>query len=166
VLAATGHDATSQVIYVAYRITCHQLPQRSWFLGGRAASYDWATVRQQLDLPADGEMLAYHHPIHDPELGYQVAFCQRDTATYLALWLAAAAYGLARRRRRIRPLSWKLYFLALVPLAVDGGLQLVGLHESTPLLRTLTGGLFGAATALLVLPLLDEGMQEVERGSV
>lgn len=167
-LAATGHDRASSAIYVAYRITCHQLPQRSWFIGGTAPAYDWATIRAIVGAPENGELLLYHRPIRDPVLGYQVAFCQRDSATYLTLFLTAVAYGLVRRRHAVKALSLRLYALALVPIGVDGLLQLVGVHESTPLSRTLTGALFGVATGLLVLPQLDEGMREVsdEPGSL
>lgn len=164
VLAATGHDGASSAIYLAYRVTCHQLPHRSWFIGGRSAAHDWETVRQHLDLPPEAEAKAFHRPIRDPELGYQVAFCQRDTATWLALWGVSVGYALVRGKRRVPALPIKLYLLALVPLGVDGVLQMFGLYESTPLVRTITGAVFGAATALLVLPLLDEGMRDIAAG--
>jgi len=159
VLAAGGHDQLSSAIYLSYRITCHQLPHRSWFVGGRAANYDWPTVRAYMGLGASEEARAFHRPIRDPELGYQMAFCQRDTATFLSLFLTAVLYGVARRRRRIRPLRLRYYALAIVPLAVDGLVQLVGLRESTPFARTVTGSLFGVATALFILPQLDLGLR-------
>jgi len=161
ILAMHGHGRAADVIYFAYRITCHQLPQRSWFLGGRAAAYDWSTIHTYLGLDETALLQAYHHPVRDPVLGYQTAFCQRDVAIFGTFFLALIAFGVARHRVALRPIPFKVYLLALVPIGIDGATQLVGLRESTPLLRTVTGAIFGLATALLVMPQLNEGFQEM-----
>jgi uncharacterized membrane protein len=57
-------------------------------------------------------------------LGEQVAFCQRDVAIYGALFLGGLIYGLVRHRLKPPALRWYAFFL--VPIAVDGGMQLVG----------------------------------------
>lgn len=167
VLAMAGQDRPAGAIYFLYRATCHQLPQRSWFIGGQAAAYDWATVRAHLGLAETDLLHAFHHPVHDSVLGYQVAFCQRDVATFGGLFVAIAVFGVVRQRRRVPALPFRLYLLALVPLALDGVTQLLGLRESTPLMRTLTGALFGIATALLVLPQIESAFADaiVSRGS-
>jgi uncharacterized membrane protein len=161
VLAMTGHGRAAGWIYFVYRAACHQLPHRSWFIGGSAATHNWATVRAYLGLGQHELLGAFHHPIDDPVLGYQLALCERDMATFGALWLAMLGFAFARRRWSVPALPIRLYGLSLVPIAVDGLTQLVGLRESTPLLRTITGGLFGLATAWLVLPQLDAGFREV-----
>jgi uncharacterized membrane protein len=162
-LSLAGRDRAASAIYVAYRVTCHQLPHRSWFIAGRDTHYDWDTVSAYMGFSADDrEIQAFHKPIRDPELGYQVAYCQRDTATWMTLWAAAVAYAAVRHRRRIKALPIWAYLLALVPLAVDGGIQMLGIHESTPLNRTVTGALFGGATAWLILPMLDSGMRDIQ----
>jgi len=56
-------------------------------------------------------------------LGEQVAFCQRDIAIYGALFLGGVTYGLARHRLKPLPLRWYAFFL--IPIAVDGGMQMV-----------------------------------------
>jgi uncharacterized membrane protein len=160
VLAATGHDRASEAIYLAYRVTCHQLPHRSWFIGGRAPAYDWETIRTYLGLPEGAEAATFHRPIRDPVLGYQMAFCQRDLAIHAALVLTAIGYAVARRRGVVRSLRLRYFLIALLPIAIDGGLQLFGIRESTPLSRTVTGALFGVATGLLLLPELDAGARE------
>jgi uncharacterized membrane protein len=162
-LAMTGHDRLAGGIYFAYRLACHQFPHRSWFIGGPAWSYDWETVRTHLGLGESDLLHAYHHPIHDAVMGYQMAICERDMATFGALLGTIAAYGIVRRRRRVPGLPFRLYLLALVPLALDGLTQLVGLRESTPLVRTLTGALFGVATGLLVLGPIDAGFADMAR---
>ncbi|RLA92948.1 MAG: hypothetical protein DRG83_21710, partial [Deltaproteobacteria bacterium] len=62
-----------------------------------------------------------------------------------------------------RPLPWRAYLALIAPLALDGLAQLLGLHESSPLLRVVTGGLFGLATVWLAYPYLEMGMEEVRR---
>ena len=93
--------------------------------------------------------------------GYQMAYCQRDTAIYGAMLLGGLAY--ARQRYWTRGLPWWGYALLSLPIAIDGGAAVLGIRESTPLLRTLTGVLFGLASAWFVYPLMDRGLAEVLR---
>jgi uncharacterized membrane protein len=162
ILAMRGQDRAAGWIYAAYRLTCHQLPHHSWFLGGARWQYTWSEVQPATGLALDAASLAFHHPIRDSVLGYQLAFCQRDLAIWSALFFTSLLLLTLRKRRRISALRLRWYLLALVPMAVDGLSQLVGLRESTPLLRSITGAIFGAATAWLVVPLLEEGFQEME----
>jgi uncharacterized membrane protein len=160
VLAMTGHTMPSAVIYSTYRITCHQLPQRSWYIGGPQAAYSWDEVAAYTRQPEASPLLAFHNPLGNAALGYQVGFCQRDTAIYLSVFMTCLAYGAIRRRRAIGPMPFRLYLLFALPMAIDGFTQLVGLRESTPLLRTLTGGLFGMGSAWLVLSYIDASFRE------
>src|SRR5262245_5155908 len=91
--------------------------------------------------------------------GYQMAYCQRDTALYLAMLLGGLAY--ARRRFWTGGLPWWLFGLLTLPIAIDGGTALFGLRESTPLLRSATGALFGLATAWFVYPLMDRALAQL-----
>jgi len=91
--------------------------------------------------------------------GHQMAMCQRDMAIYASIFLAGVAYSLVRGR--VRPLPIWAFVLLITPMAVDGTLQLLGLLESTPLRRLITGGLFGLACVLLAFPYLEEGFQEI-----
>ena len=91
--------------------------------------------------------------------GNQMAFCQRDVAIYASMCAAGLVY--ARRRRRVRPLRWWLYGLALLPMAVDGGTQLIGWRESTWELRVMTGAVFGVATVWLAYPYVEQTIDEL-----
>lgn len=96
-------------------------------------------------------------------LGEQVALCQRDIGTYLGLVLGGVVFGASRGRVALR--SWKAFLvLAVLPMALDGGTQLVGLRESTPLLRLVTGMLLGAGIALFTYPRLARPMRELGAG--
>jgi uncharacterized membrane protein len=91
--------------------------------------------------------------------GNQMAYCQRDTALYLSMLVGGLLY--ARQRYWTPGLPWWAYALLTLPIAIDGGTALVGLRESTPLLRTLTGALFGLATAWFVYPLMDRALAQL-----
>jgi uncharacterized membrane protein len=86
--------------------------------------------------------------------GQKMAYCQRDTAIYGAMLLGGFAYA----RRRGPGLPFWAFALLLLPIALDGGAATLGLRESTPLLRTLTGTLFGLAAAWFVYPLMDRAL--------
>ena len=132
-LASVGAYWPSRVIYFVYRLTCHQLPERSFFL-----------------------------------FGHKMAICARCMAIYMSFWGMGLLYGVWKatpwgRRRRPRPLPIKWLAVLAAPMFIDGVAQLVGLHESTNLLRTITGTLVGAGTGLFAYPMLDEGFAQTQR---
>ncbi|MCL5962640.1 MAG: DUF2085 domain-containing protein, partial [Chloroflexi bacterium] len=99
-------------------------------------------------------LLCVQNPDHSYFIfGYQMAMDQRMTAifgSFFATGVIFAAIG-----RNVRPLSWRMYFLLILPIAVDGFTQLFGWRHSNWQLRTLTGGLFGMATVWLAIPQLQ-----------
>ena len=82
--------------------------------------------------------------------GHQMGVCQRDLALYGTTLLAGLAF--VPVRRRLRPLSWSLFMLFGLPMAVDGFTQLFGWRESTWELRTVTGALFAVGWVWLIYP--------------
>ena len=70
--------------------------------------------------------------------------CARCTAFWGAAGLASLAMALG-----FRPPGLPAGLLMLVPLIADGGLQYLGLYESTNLMRVATGLLAGAGVASL-----------------
>jgi len=110
--------------------------------------------------------------VGNEQMGYKMALCQRDISIYATMVAGGLVYGLLRRRGRIRPMPFWLFLLVGIgPIALDGFSQLfsqffVGtqldalarlfpLRESSPLLRSLTGALFGLSIVWLVYPRLD-----------
>ncbi|MBS3784652.1 MAG: DUF2085 domain-containing protein, partial [Anaerolineae bacterium] len=91
------------------------------------------------------------------------------------IFLFGLLYGLLRRRWNVRPLPWWGYILmGLVPMGLDGGYQFLSYalplvfpgislqpYETTPLMRLITGTLFGWATVWLAYPYLQESMEDV-----
>ena len=133
-------------------MTCHQLPQRSFFLGGPQATYSESEIESQTAIEPLNDYTGSAHA------GYKMAYCERDTAMYWAILATAVVFLIAGRRLPRLPL-W-LFALMIAPLAIDGATQLTGLRESTWQLRVITGVLFGIAVAWLLFPVVDEAMKK------
>lgn len=147
VLLASGYPDAANGIYAAYQYVCHQWAFRSYFLFGPELTYGPDVLAGLVGQDA------MYHTHGSPELGYTVAFCERDVAIYLAVLAAGLAYG--RFRDRTPSLGIVAYSLLILPMAVDGFTQLFGWRESTVELRTLTGALFGVASVWLIYPRVD-----------
>ncbi len=156
-----GWTGPANVIYFLYRFSCHQLPQRSFFLDGPKIAYSFPEIAAVTG--AQDRLDLFWHPLHDAALGlgYQVAFCERDTAMYGSILLAGLLFGLMGRRWR--PLPWWGLVLFSIPIAVDGLSQLPGWRESTPLLRVITGAIFGFGVVWFAYPRLQSAMRDIGR---
>ena len=146
-LLALGWGDLSDLIYRAYSHVCHQWAQRSFFILGPHLTY---TLSELSVLVGNGTPEAM---VGSNQIGYKIAFCERDLAIYSSI--LAAGLGIALLRPRIRPLSVASYAALLLPIAVDGFTQLFGWRESTPFLRIFTGTCFGAATVWFIYPRID-----------
>jgi len=153
ILMLTGHVWLGNVIHTAYKVACHQIPWRSFFIGGSQIVYTYEEL-----IALVGPALTERY-IGDATIGYKVALCQRDVATYGTILLAGLVFGLVRRR--LKPLPIWAFVLSLVPMAIDGITQLFGLRESTWQLRIITGVLFGLTSIWLAYPYLEEGMKDI-----
>ncbi len=88
--------------------------------------------------------------------GQKMAYCERDTAIYLAALAAGLVF--ARWRYQLPRLGFGTYLLLIAPMAVDGFTQLFGWRESTWELRVFTGTLFGAASVWLTYPYFQRAL--------
>lgn len=178
VFLKNGAVIPAKVIYTIYKPLCHQLAFRSWFIYGeqpfyprelaglnQILSYEDITNETVVDIRAAQKFTG------NEIVGYKVALCERDTAIYASMLLFALAFIISGRR--IKSLPWYFWlFIGLIPIAFDGGSQLpslannlpawIPLRESTPLLRTVTGTLFGFTTAWYLFPLIEESMAETK----
>jgi uncharacterized membrane protein len=121
-----------------------------------------------IDESNPASLLAARDFVGNEQVGYKVGFCQRDIAIYGAMLIFGLLF--AATGRRLRPLPWWAWVLVGIgPVALDGFSQLLSqipgfsfweYRESTPLLRTITGALFGFTTAWFGFPLLEESMAE------
>lgn len=187
VLMKSGADLPANVIYTVYSPLCHQFGFRSWYLFGSQAYYPRAVaeipgVRTFEEVSGitdqnDPLRLAARAYTGNQAVGYKVALCERDVAIYGGLLLFGLLFAMTGRR--IPALHWAFWILlGLVPVGLDGGSQLVSqinfhslaailpYRESTPLLRTLTGFLFGFCTAWFTYPNIEEGMRETRQSFI
>jgi uncharacterized membrane protein len=153
-LLSRGQTELANFIYDAYSFTCHEWPFRAYFLFGRQVTYSAD------ELQAAGLSSIYHFR-GSPELGYKVAFCARNVAIYGGALLGGLLFATTAGRRL--QLSFGSYLLLIAPMALDGFTQLPGWRESTWELRTMTGLLFGLASALLIYPRLASVLEEISQ---
>jgi len=187
VLMKAGARLPANVIYTIYKPLCHQFGFRSFFLFGEQAYYplEEAGVAGAKTFEQVTGLADLHNPVASSRfearqftgnetLGYKMALCERDMAIYGAIFLFGIVYALTGRR--IKPLHWILWILiGMGPIGLDGFSQLFSqmewswlasllpYRESTPLLRVLTGGLFGFATAWFAYPYVEESMMETRQ---
>jgi uncharacterized membrane protein len=150
-LAAVGFVDAANAIYDTYRAVCHQWAFRSFFLLGPQALHSHA------ELEAVG--LDPFHFLGSPELGWKMAFCERDLAIFSGVLLFGLLYAARWRHLGMRPANYLVFAVLCLPMAVDGLTQLLGLRESTWELRVATGSLFGVASAWLLYPRLQRALQ-------
>jgi len=161
VLMKIGWTRPARWIYAAYSVTCHQLAFRSWFLFGEQPAYPRAAAGMS-GLKTYGQVTGYDE---------EDLWTARDVAIWGAFWLFTLVFTLLYRfkGRRLRALPWYLWILiGWVPIGLDGFSQLLSqmpgsflpYRESTPLLRTLTGFIFGLTTAWFMVPMMQESMEE------
>ena len=147
-----GWTLPARAIYTVYGFVCHQLPYRSFFLFGDAAVHPLPELSGLLD-PSNPRAL-----LGTPELGFKLAFCQRDLAIYAAVLAGGLIFAVLRRRWR--PIPLRLFLVFAIPIAVDGFSQLPGWRESTWELRVVTGAIFGLAAVRFVYPYFERAMRQ------
>jgi len=178
VLMKAGLQTPANWIYKGYSLVCHQLAFRSFFLFGEQIVYPRADANLSGLLTFEAatglsesanaaDMFAARDFVGNATLGYKIALCQRDVMIYLSILTFGVLFALTRYR--IPALPWYLWLvIGIAPIALDGFSQLFSqpplnflpLRESTPQLRSLTGFLFGFATAWFGYPIVEESMRE------
>ena len=181
---AAGMDGAADALYTIYKPVCHQWSFRSWFLFGKQAYYphEAAEIPGVLSFESATGITEENDPSRmqareftgNETIGYKIALCQRDEAIWGSMFLFGFIYALTGRQ--IRKLHWIVWIaIGLVPVGLDGFSQLLSqipreilqsilpYRESTPILRTITGALFGWTTAWFTIPLMEETMAESRR---
>lgn len=139
-------------IYAAYgsSLVCHQLNSRSLCFFPNNASIS--------DCSSDS---AHFEPIRTPSVylegsvGYKFPVCARDIGIYVSMLFGGIiVFILGRHTSEDWPQVWYL-LLALIPMGIDGGTQMLGWRESSNLLRLLTGSIVGIALPFYFIPLLN-----------
>jgi uncharacterized membrane protein len=91
-------------------------------------------------------------------LGHQLGLCARNLSIYSSMFVGSLIFTLSRKR--LPGIPWWLWVLMILPMAWDGTTQMFGWRESTWILRTVTGTLFGLGSVWFVLPLIHKTLLE------
>lgn len=97
--------------------------------------------------------------------GEKWAVCIRCSAIYFAFLIGLCCYPFFKRfdNRAIPSLSWLV--AATVPMLIDVGFSVMGIHESTSATRLITGAVFGVVLPLFILPLLVDAITKLSHRS-
>ncbi len=156
------HDQAGlgNLLYLLFRPSCHQLPERSFFLGGPQIAYTLAELTERVGFEVPLRFVG------SPQVGYKLAYCQRCAGIYAGWFLAGLAFIAVRRR--LKRLPWVALILLALPMAIDGGMQLFGVFESIWQRRLVTGLLFGIGVVWFAFPMIEAGMsnarEDIQRG--
>lgn len=173
-----GYELPAAMIYRGYSLVCHQLSFRSFFLFGEQIVYPREAAGLEglrsfeeatgLSEQANGSALeAARKYIGEEGIGYKVALCERDIAIYTGILIFGIIFSLTGKKIMHLPWYWWT-LIGILPIGLDGLSQLLSqppfnfwaFRESTPMMRILTGGLFGLATAWFGYPMVEETMLE------
>lgn len=151
VFMTLGWTWAGKLIYTLYIPTCHQLPQRSWFLFGPKLTYTLDEINQVYPY-LDSWNLRFFYGT--PQMGWKVAWSDRMISFYTMTPVFGLLYAGLRRLRHPSPppLPLPIFLLTLLPLALDGGTHLLndaifgisggGFRDTNAWLAALTGNAF------------------------
>ena len=143
-LLAAGATSTATNLYRFFHLVCHQWAFRSFFLLGPHATF---SRDQLIALGMDPYTF-----VGDAQMGWKMAFCERNLAIFAGLLAFGLAFGSVYRQ--MPAASFAQFAVLVSPMALDGLTQLVGWRESTWELRIATGVLFGIASGWFLYPRL------------
>jgi len=167
----------ANVIYKIYSPLCHQLAYRSFFLFGEQLFYprelagiEGVSTYEEISGYDSEDLLMARNFLGNEIAGYKIALCQRDLAIYLAILSFGLLFSLTGNK--IKPIPWYVWILfGILPIGIDGFSQLISqlgmalfswfpVRESTPLLRFISGSMFGLFTAWYGYPYIEESIAE------
>lgn len=136
--------STGELLHSAYALTCHQILARSYCLYPDGSIADCPHIYSDESTIETEQGTAYKFPV-----------CARDLPLYLAAFLGGIAVYFTKWRDSKKPPNPIYFILAILPIALDGGTQFIGLRESTNELRALTGIIAGFAFSFYFIPMLN-----------
>jgi uncharacterized membrane protein len=132
-LNATGFHLPAKIIFLIYRPTCHQLPERSFWVAGH-----------QVAICARCSSIYVSFWV----IGMTYALWATIYPSRIPAWKAPPLWAIG---------------VAAIPLGLDGITQLFGFRTSTNLLRMITGSLVGATTAAVIYPYMHSGFKQARQ---
>lgn len=145
-----GWVGPANVVYGAYSVQCHQLPQRSYFFFGERMTYSLEEINAARGSD-NMNPLFLRQFVGNEEMGYKVAWSDRMISLYTSFFMGAVVFAFFRRRLRMLPAA--LLVAVLAPIALDGGTHMIsdlwgigsGFRDTNDWLRAITGNAFADA---------------------
>ena len=89
--------------------------------------------------------------IGNPEMGWKVAWSDRMVSMYTSILFGGLLYGLVRKR--LKPLSFWIFTILLLPMAIDGGTHMIsdlagigqGFRDTNIWLQVITNNAFSSS---------------------
>ncbi|MEM3364617.1 MAG: DUF2085 domain-containing protein [Candidatus Micrarchaeia archaeon] len=182
IAAHLGYSDVARGLYIAGEPLCHQWIYRSFCIFNASGTwsvgeciphdYNGTAIVRTVFTPAshawDGVFSYSVSQIgrnraemvqRDGMIGYKFVVCSRDTALYIGMVFAGLAFLYIRRLIPETP-SLLFLFVGLIPMGLDGTAQLLGMWESTNLIRGLTGFIAGAFIGFYLVSLLSDILQK------
>ncbi len=137
-----GWMGAGRAIYFFYSLFCHQLPERSFFFFGPKLMYPLGEIQAAWKDTLNPFILRQF--IGNESMGWKVAWSDRMISFYTSIWLFTVIW--LPLRRKAKPLSWWVFALLLLPIALDGGTHAIsdlagmgrGFRDSNAWLASLT----------------------------
>ena len=161
-LAFAGSPLANWLYNPGFSWACHQKISRSLCLFKDSnGSYFVADCLKQTGTYMQNDNRIIKATDEHGNEGYKMPVCSREIAIYGAILLACLAYPFFRKLESDSVPETIFLFIALLPLAFDGGLQLLsdlgigifGPYESTNYIRIVTGTIAGFALPFYIFPL-------------
>lgn len=133
ILDATGFHLPARIIFIIYRPTCHQLPERSFWIAGHQVAICARCSSSYISFWVVGMIYT--------------------------LWAAIRPHRVPAWKS---PPLWVIG-VAAIPMGLDGITQLFGFRASTNLLRAITGSLVGATAAAVIYPYMHSGFRQARQ---
>lgn len=170
-----GFEKAGKFIYTIYSPLCHQLPERSTYIGGESLWPSTYSLYEAGYTSVKDDSLVNHindgrHFYGNKEVGYKIAFCSRDLGIYTALIITMLLVFMTQIK--FHKINVFLRILLLFPMALDGGIQLISsylfemgiidnlFYQSNNPKRIITGMIFGAGVAMLLFPYVKDELNE------
>lgn len=170
-------DSAAAVMYQALKPLCHQYIYRSYCIieHNNTLSFDECIPKgkenesfiqtKYTNRVSSMEKFVYsrydigvnraEYVERDGKKGYKFGVCARDLFQYIGLLAAALIY--LPLRKKVKSMPSALYIvIAILPLAIDGTGQLIGLWEGLNSMRAITGFIAGTVLGYYILFLLAD----------
>jgi len=116
ILMKLGLTTAGNITYFIYSFFCHQLPERSLFFFGEKTMYPLAEIQAAWQDTSNPMILRKF--VGNEAMGWKIAWSDRMISFYTSIWLFAFAWW--PLRRKLKPVSWWVFALLLLPMIVDG----------------------------------------------